>query len=77
MIGKQKLALLLASGALLAAVPAAAYDFNGFRIEAQGGWDQLDMDYSYYGLNNSSLNEKRTVGPMAPKPALMPRLRIA
>lgn len=43
-------AALLASS--VAAVPAAAANFSGFRAELQGGWDNPKVNYSAFDNNN-------------------------
>lgn len=42
-----KYVVLMGALAAVAAVPAQAQDFSGFRIEARGGWDQVDVKASY------------------------------
>lgn len=40
-----------------AAAPSAAYEFNGFRIEGQGGWDNLNINTQNHGFT-STVNDK-------------------
>jgi OmpA-OmpF porin, OOP family len=53
------IALFLSSTAACMAVPAFSHEFNGFRIEGQGGWDQYKPDLGYYGLQNEGWDAKK------------------
>lgn len=53
----RKSVLLAAAAAMLFAVPASSYEFNGFRIEGQAGWDQFKVDNGYWGLQNAGLDD--------------------
>ena len=61
----KRILLLAALLAGSAATPVMAYEFNGFRIEGQGGWDDLKINTEDHGFNRSFSDKGWTYGAEA------------